>query len=133
MGCLEKFCILFAFSMSYCIYVTLAPCSIVHDYLALICVQVVYMCAIVLKIHILPSCCFYIQHTQCICCIFCIVMTQYLWCLVFLVPDFVMCRHLGCLLCYHPVQYLEHLSPLQTVVYCFPNLAGPHQMLHSLH
>ena len=61
--------------MSYCIYVALAPCSIVHNHMALICVQVVYMSAIVLKIHILPFCCFCIQHTQFISCISGVAMT----------------------------------------------------------
>ena len=56
----------------------------------------------------------------------------YLWYLRFLVPDFVMCRNLGHVLFYHLVQYLEQPSPMQTVVYCFPNLAGLCQMLHSL-
>ena len=46
------------FSVSYCIYIVPAPCSIVHYYMALICVLVTYMYAIVLKIHILPFCCF---------------------------------------------------------------------------
>ena len=64
------------FSMSYCIYVALAPCSVVHYYNALICVQIAYMSATVLKIHILPFCCFCIQHTQCISCISHVVMTH---------------------------------------------------------
>ena len=66
------------------------------------------------------------------------VYLLYFWCghdslylFLFLVPDFVMCRNLGHLLFYHFVQCLEQLSPMQTVVYCFLNLAGLCQMLHS--
>ena len=60
----EKYSVsFFLFFMSYCIYVTLAPCSIVQYYMALFCVQVAYMCATVMKIHILPFCCFCKQHT----------------------------------------------------------------------
>ena len=89
--------------------------------------------AIVIKIHILPFCCFCIQHTQCICHISGVVMTQCICGIFFFfVPHFAMCRNLGHLF-YHPVQYLEQPSPMQTVVYCFPNLAGPCQMLHSSH
>ena len=57
----------------------------------------------------------------------------HLWYLIFLVSYFVMYRNLGHLLFYHLVQYLEQTSPMQTVVYCFPNLAGLCQMLHSCH
>ena len=95
-GHLEKFCILFvsfhvllhlcnSYTMLYCNY-----------YMVLICVQVMYMCAIVMKIHILPFCYFCIQHTQCICCIFwCCHDSVYLLYLLFLVHDFLMCRNLG--------------------------------------
>ena len=122
------------FSMSYCIYVTLTPCSIIHYYMVLICVQVMYMCAIVMKIHILSFCCFCIQTY--------IVYLLYFWCchdsvyllyLLFFVHDFVMCRHLGHLLLCYLVQCLEQPSPMQTVVCCFLNLGGLCQMLHILH
>ena len=64
------------FFMFYCIYEALAPCSVVHYYMALISVQVAYMSTIVLKIHILPFCPFCMQHTHCISCISGVVMTH---------------------------------------------------------
>ena len=82
-GHLEKLCILFVFFHVLLHYVTVTPCSIIHYYMVLICVQVMYTCAIVMKIHILPFCCFCIQHTQCICCIFGVVMTQCISCIFF--------------------------------------------------
>ena len=112
----EKYSLSFlVLSMSYCTYVTLAPCSIVHHYMALLCIQVLYMCAIVVQIHILLFCCF---------CISGVVMNfLHVWCLL-LCLDFVLWRNLWHLLYYHHVQYLEQPSPMQIVVYCVLNLVG---------
>ena len=121
------------FSMSYCIYVALAPCSVVLYYMALISVQGPCTSAIVLNIHLLPFSCFCIQHTQSISFGSGVVMTHCIYSIFFLVAHSAMCRNLAHLLFYHPVLYLEHPSPMQTVVYCFLNLAGSSQMPHSLH
>ena len=120
--------------MSQCIYVALAPCSVVHYYMALIFVQGAYMSAIVLKIHVLPFSCFCIQHTQCISFVSGVVMTHCIYCIFFFFLLILQCGetlHMCCSVI--PVLYLEQPSPMQTVVYCFPNLAGPSQMPHSLH
>ena len=122
------------FSMSYCFYLALAPCSVVHYYTTLIFVQGADMSAIVLKIHVLPFSCFSIQHQQCISFFFCCSHdTLYLLYLLFLGAYSAMWRNLGHVLFSHPALYLEQPSPMQTVVYCFPNLAGPNRMPHSLH
>ena len=119
------------FSMSECIYVALAPCSVVHVYIALIFVQGAYMSAIFLKFHALPFSCFCIQHRQFI--FWCCHHTLYLLYLLFLIVYSVMWRNLAHVLFCHPALYLEQPSPMQTVVYCFPNLTGPGQMPHSFH
>ena len=101
--------------------------------MALIFVQVAYMSAIVLKIHVLPFSYFCLQNQQCICFVSGVVITS-----VSIVSSFSCCLFCNvekpwtCVVC-HPVQYLEQPSPMQTVVYCFPNLAGPYQIPHSLH
>ena len=64
--------------------------------------------------------------------LWCFHDSVFLWHLLFLVADFVMCRNLVHVLFYHLVQYLEQPSPMQTVVYCFPNFAGLCEMIHSL-
>ena len=66
LGLLEKSVSFLLFSMSYCIYVALASCSVVHYYMVLIFVQGPYISAIILKIHVLPFSHFCIQHQQCI-------------------------------------------------------------------
>ena len=53
--------------------------------------------------------------------------------LLFLFAHSALWRNLANMLFCHPVLYLEQSSPMQTVVYCVPNLAGPHQMPHGLH
>ena len=69
--------------MSYCIYVALAPCSVVHYYMVMIFVQGGYMSTIVLKIHVLPFSCFCIQHTQCLSFVSGVVMTQCIYSIFF--------------------------------------------------
>ena len=121
------------FSMSHCIYVALAPCFVVHYNMVLICVQDLYMSAIVLKIHVLPYSCFCIQHTQCISCISGVVMTNFIYGIFFFL--------LLILKCAQPCTFVV---PSSCVIFVatishadcgilFPNLAGPSQMLHSIH
>ena len=81
-------------------------------------------------IHVLPF--LHTAYTIYLLYIWCCHDSLHLWHLLFLVSHSTMCRNFGHFLFYHPVQYLEQPSPMQTVVYCFPNLAVPCQMLHSL-
>ena len=79
------------FSMSECIYVALAPCSVVHYYMVLIFVQGVYMFAIVLKIHVLPFSSFYIQHQQWISFVSGVVITHCIYCIFFFLLFILQC------------------------------------------
>ena len=133
LGHLEKFCILFVFAMSYCIYnsCTMFYCTLLYG--VILCSSYVYVCnscensypAFLLLLHT--------TYTVYLLYFLCCHDSLYLWYLPFLVPDFIMCRNLGHLLFYHLVQCLEQPSLMQIVVYCFPNLAGLCQMLHILH
>ena len=93
------------FSMSYCIYAALAPCSVVHYYMVLIYVLDLYTSAIALKFHVLPFSCFCIQHTQCISFVSGVVMTQCIYSISFLLLVILQCAetlHICCsiILCY---------------------------------
>ena len=69
------------FSMSLCIYVALAPHSIVHYYMMLFCVQGVYIFAIFLKIHVLCFNYFCIQHWQFISFVSGVVISHCIYCI----------------------------------------------------
>ena len=91
--------------MSYCIYVALAPCSVVHYYMAFIFVQGAYTSAIVLKIHVLPFSCFCMQHIQCISFVSGVVMTHCIYSIFFSLLLILQCAetlHICCsiILCY---------------------------------
>ena len=84
------------FSMSYCMYVALAPCSVVHYYMLLIFVQGAYMSAIVLKIHVLPFRCFCIEHTQCMSFVSGVVMTHCIYNIFFFLFLILQCGPCTC-------------------------------------
>ena len=101
------------FSMSHCIYVAFAPCSVVHYYMVLIFVQGPYTSATVLKIHVFPFSCFCIQHTQCISCISGVVMTHCIYQIFFFLLLILQCAetlHICCfiILCYIWSNHLPH-------------------------
>ena len=100
--------------------------------MALIFVQGPYMSAVVLKIHVLPFSCFCIQHQQFICFVSGVVITHCIYCIFFFLLFILQCGETLHVLFCHPALYLEQPSPMQTVISCFLNLAGPSQMLQSL-
>ena len=86
-------------SISYCIYVALAPCSVVQYYMVFTFGQGAYMSAIVLKTHVLPFSCFCMQHTQCICCISGVVMIHCIYSIFFFLLLILQCAetlHICC-------------------------------------
>ena len=134
LGHLEKFCILFGFLhvlLHLCNSCIMLYCTLLYG--INLCSSCIHVCnspensypAFLLLLHTTYK--MYPLY------FWCCHDSLHLWYLLFLVGHSAMCRNLGHLLFYHPVQYLEQPSPMQTVVYCFPNLAGPHQKLHSLH
>ena len=120
------------YSMPYCIYVALAPCSVVHYYMVLIFVQGAYMPAIVLKNHVLPFSWFCIQHTQCISSVSGVVMIHFIYSIFFFLLLILQCaetlqiccsiilcyiwsNHLPCRLWYIAFQILQVQVKCHTV------------------
>ena len=129
-GHLEKFCIIFGFLyvlVHLCNSCTMLYCTLLYDIdLCSSCIYVYNSCENSYPTLLLLLCTTYIVYLLYF---WCCHDSLHLWYLLFLAPDFVTHRNLGNLLFYHLVQYLEQSSPMQTVVHCFPNLAGLYQML----
>ena len=111
-GHLEKFCILFGFLcvlLHLCSSCTMLYCTLLYG--MDLCSSCVHVCnssensypAFLLLLHT--------TLTMYLFCFWCCHDSLHLWYLLFLVPHSAMCRNLEHLLFYHPVQYLEQLSP----------------------